>query len=551
MTVDIHAQSAQVLAGAFLARATYGAEYIDPEYNLPGDDDAEKNDDYRGYLENQSVGNWRLLDASDLPGFNPQGGSARFTANGLYDARVESLLTDSFDAQGLLAVEGGNTLVLSFRGTDGEDPAVESGQAFTAVGIAAHYQAFESLIDAAHDYLAAHPEITNMVVSGHSLGGAMADVFALKDADRFRDLRPDGLTIVSLASSGIPEDLPQFLGGIDEDVARIVDRVILETPLGDITVPVIARLNLPADYISISNTDDRAHFPNDFPDIPEDFGLVPIAALKDNLQFGGGLLFDVPNIGNSDVQYYDVLEHPFDFRGMGAMHNSSLIWTNLQALLGDGLFAYYGTQAITMGVTNYNRVSDYDGSPIALFEGYLERGDPFDKHDFGINTLTGTAAFDYILGLAGNDAIDGQLGSDLLSGGVGNDIISGGAGNDRLLGGQGLDDLWGGANGDRFAYMAVPESLLGKTRDVIHDFGRAEGDKLMLHDLDAVASVTGNQDFSFIGGGNFTGEGQVRAVQLGADTVLRFNTGGTLVADMEILLKNVMASSFTAADFIL
>lgn len=551
MSVDIIAQSAQLLAGAFLARATYGAEYIDPQYNLPNDDDAEKNDDYRGYVESQTQGNWHLLDASDLPGFDSRGGDARFTSGGLYDARVVAPTTNTFDAQGLLAVEGGNTLVLSFRGTDGMDPAAEGGQAFTGAGLAAHYEAFAPLIDAAYAYLATHAEITDVVVSGHSLGGALVDVFTLKDAERFRDLRPGGLTLVSLASSGIPTDLPQFLDGIDPDAANIVQEVILHTPLGDITVPVIESLNLPDDYISISNTHDRTHFPNEFPDIPEDFGLIPIAPLKDNLQFGGDLLFDVPNIGNSDVQYYDPLEHPFDFRGMGAMHNSSLIWTNLQGLLRDGLFWNYQDQSIIVGVTNYNRVADNDGSPIALYEGYLELQNPTIKNDNGDRPLIGTANYDYILGFAGRDRLAGMEGSDLLSGGDGDDVMTGDAGNDRLLGGQGLDRLWGGGNGDRFVYGAISESLIGKTRDVINDFSQSEGDKLLLRGIDAMASLEGDQDFTFIGSGRFTAEGQINAVQLGDDTILRFNTRGSLVADMAVLLSNVDASLLTGADFIL
>jgi hypothetical protein len=145
MTVDIVQDSEQVLAGAFLARAAYGGEYIDQDFNLPGDDDAEKADDYRGYLASQSGGNWQLLDQSDLPAFDERGGDAKFTSGGLYNARVYAGFDNTFDAQGLLAVEGGDTLVLAFRGTDGKDPAIGDGQTFTGNGLAANYEAFEPL----------------------------------------------------------------------------------------------------------------------------------------------------------------------------------------------------------------------------------------------------------------------------------------------------------------------------------------------------------------------------------------------------------------------
>jgi pimeloyl-ACP methyl ester carboxylesterase len=195
MAFDIREYASQVLAGAFLARAVYGGEYIQPEYDLGPDDDAEKADDYRGYLA--SVGSWSVWDDTDITHVINLGADAKFTGGGLYNARVE--LTNTFDAQALVAVENCSRLVLAFRGTDGKDPAL-TGQAFTGEGLASHYEAFAPLIDALYDYMVNHPEITEIVVSGHSLGGALVDVFTLTDAERFRALRPDGLTLVSLGS---------------------------------------------------------------------------------------------------------------------------------------------------------------------------------------------------------------------------------------------------------------------------------------------------------------------------------------------------------------
>src|SRR5215218_6907668 len=104
MTISIVTNVQQVLTGAFMARATYGAEYIAPEFGVDGDNDAEKADDYRGYLASQG---FDLLDDTDLPTFDNKGGDARFTTGGLYDARVNTLTTNSFDAQGLLSVKDG------------------------------------------------------------------------------------------------------------------------------------------------------------------------------------------------------------------------------------------------------------------------------------------------------------------------------------------------------------------------------------------------------------------------------------------------------------
>ena len=548
MALDLVANSENVLTGMFLARAIYGAEYIDSAFWAGGDNDAEKADDYRGYVESQ--GNWKVLDESDFASFNDRGGEAGFTRNGLYDAKVYGPGSSSYDAQGLLSVKDGGTLVLTFRGTDGKDPAVENGQAFTGAGLSSHYKAFRPLINAAYQYLQDHPGITDVVVSGHSLGGALADVFALTDAARFRELRPDGLSIVSVASSGIPKDLPFYLGGIDQDAATLVDKVIVDVFGVEFVTQEIRKLHLPDDYISISNTEDRAHFADDFPDIPEDFGLVPIITLKDNLQFGGETLFRVPNIDNSDVQYYPVFSHPIDFRGMGAQHNSSLLWANLQGLLSDGLIEFYDGQDLTAGITDYNRVPDYNGKPVALFFGYLQLNNPNIINDRGTRALTGRDGGDYILGLDGSDTMDGGGGADLLSGGKGNDRIQGGNGVDVLSGGLGGDVLKGGGASDTFHYGAVRESLAGGDADEVHGFETAS-DLIDVSNIDAEAGRAKNQSFDIIGSGGFNDEGQVRVIQIGDDTLLLFNTKGSGGAEMEILLRNVNAASIDAGNFIL
>ncbi len=600
MSVDIVGQAGEVLAGAFLARAVYGGEYIDAAFNVGGDNDAELADDYRGYLASQGQSQWQLLSAADLPTFNNLGGDATFTAGGLYNARVDTGLTNSFDAQGLLAVQG-DTLVLTFRGTDGKDPAVQSGQAFTGNALAENYKAFRPLIDAARDYLAAHSEIHNVVVSGHSLGGAMADIFALTDATDFRALRPDGLTIVSLASSGVAPDLPQYLGGIDPAFATIEKKTVISAFGIKIKLPFITSLTLPSDYISIADNEDRVRFAKNFPDIPEAAGLVPIVTLKDNLHFGADTVIDNPNIGNTDVIYQDPLDHPLDFRGMGAAHNSALMWANLQGLLNDALRLHYTGQHLIFGLTDYNAVPDWDGSPVKLFEGYVDRDAFHNDWDQGARNLIGTAAADYIMGLSGNDRIAGGAGSDLLSGGTGNDTLDysasptgvtinlatstasggdaagdvisgfesivgsagndvltgnggvnrliGAGGNDQLAGGVGTDTLIGGSGADTFIFRALSHSAVGAKHDVITDFNPAQGDHIDLSAIDA-KSGAGNDAFGFIGTAGFSNAaGELRYVTSGTSTIIQGDVDGNGFADFEILLATVVA--LVVADFIL
>ncbi len=257
----------------------------------------------------------------------------------------------------------------------------------------------------------------------------------------------------------------------------------------------------------------------------------------------------MPNLTNSDVQYYDPLEHPFDFRGMGAEHNSSLLWTNLEALVHDDLFRFYGSQNLIAGITDYYAVPDYDGSPIALYEGYIYRDDVTAKDDSGFYSLFGTAKADFILGMAGRDRLLGAAGADCLSGGNGTDTILGGRGNDMISGGKGADVLTGNLGADRFCFTGTVQST-GRSIDAITDF--TDGvDLIDVSVIDASASAFGIQDFVFQTGPSFTGEGQIRAVQLSnGDTELRFNTSSAAGAEMTIVLRNVDAATISLADFI-
>ena len=547
MAVNIFTQSQDLLAGIFVARSTYGGEYIDPAYNVGGDNDAELADDYRGYLASQG---WNILTEVELPTFDDNGGKATFTSGGLYNAKVKFGIEDTFDSQGLLAVNG-DTLVLAFRGTDREDPLVEDGQTFIGASLAAHYKAFKPLINAAYDFLVAHPEVEKVVVTGHSLGGALVDVFTLADAARFRDLRPDGLTMVSLGSTGLPEDIAEHITITDPDAAVIGQKVIGEVLGVEITIDVIESLTPPADYVSIANNQDRAHFPNDFPDVPEDFGLAPIVTLKDNLHFGADLVFHNPNISNSDVIYMDPLENPLDFRGLGAEHNSALLYANLQGLDADPLLKFFTGQKLIFGVTDYNELPDWNGTPIQLFDGYIYIDDTANDHDKGAFSLIGNTLADYILGLSGSDRLEGKGGRDLLSGGKGDDVLLGGGGADFLAGGLGRDVLTGGAKADRFVFTDIAESAPDGLRDVISDFRAADLDRIDVSAIDAKAGTGGNQAFVFVGDSGFTAEGQIRAYQFGDDTIVQFNTSGAGGSDMSIRLKGFLADTLTPGDFIL
>jgi Ca2+-binding RTX toxin-like protein len=156
-----------------------------------------------------------------------------------------------------------------------------------------------------------------------------------------------------------------------------------------------------------------------------------------------------------------------------------------------------------------------------------------------------------------NDVIVGGLAANYLIGFAGNDTLDGGASADLLEGGLGADTMTGGAASDRFIFRNVTESgTTAATRDIITDFtvnlaaSTAFVDRIDLNVIDAQAGTAGNQAFTFING-NFTAEGQVRAVQSGAHTIIEVNTTGASGAEMSIQLSNFTATSLTAADFVL
>ena len=110
--------------------------------------------------------------------------------------------------------------------------------------------------------------------------------------------------------------------------------------------------------------------------------------------------------------------------------------------------------------------------------------------------------------------------------------------------------MTGGAGADRFVFSSLLDSTSStSTCDIITDFVWGI-DKIDMSAFDASQSLVGIQDFVFVGTGTFTAEGQVRAVQSGANTILQFNSTGDLNPDMIVTLNNVTASALTVDIFL-
>jgi Ca2+-binding RTX toxin-like protein len=138
--------------------------------------------------------------------------------------------------------------------------------------------------------------------------------------------------------------------------------------------------------------------------------------------------------------------------------------------------------------------------------------------------------------------------------GASDDTLIAGALNDTLYGGLGADLLTGNAGNDVFRYDSHTEST-ATSRDHILDL--TTGDKIDLSRVDANSLTAGNQAFSFIGSGAFTGTGAASAGQLraqfvsGNDWLIQGDRNGDGVVDMEILVTTGDAHTIIASDFFL
>jgi Ca2+-binding RTX toxin-like protein len=113
------------------------------------------------------------------------------------------------------------------------------------------------------------------------------------------------------------------------------------------------------------------------------------------------------------------------------------------------------------------------------------------------DSLTGNTGSNKLSGGDGNDQLNGVAGNDLISGGDGDDRLIGGQGNDQLNGGAGKDMLTGGDGADTFLFTTISDST-SVAPDKITDFSWSEGDYIDLSQIDANATLDGDQAFSFV-----------------------------------------------------
>ena len=122
-----------------------------------------------------------------------------------------------------------------------------------------------------------------------------------------------------------------------------------------------------------------------------------------------------------------------------------------------------------------------------------------------LNSFTGTADDEWLVGGNGNESLSADAGDDILMGGGGNDTLDGGAGHDDLFGGAGDDLLRGGLGDDTYYWSG-------------HEAGN-----------DTIWDESGSNTLVIQAPG-FTLDGQ----RAGSDLVLKTYLGGTVTSSVTV-----------------
>lgn len=131
------------------------------------------------------------------------------------------------------------------------------------------------------------------------------------------------------------------------------------------------------------------------------------------------------------------------------------------------------------------------------------------------------------------------------------DVLIGGAGANQLEGAGGFDDLTGGGGADRFVFSRPEDAAVSASSfDLVFDFSRGQGDRIVLTAMDANVTVTGNQAFGFIGRAEFSGRaGQVRYDVLEDGVMVSGDVNGDGIADFRFGVLGL--AGLRGADFLL
>ena len=509
-----------ILAAVNLAARAYS----DAHHNESSDYESRVND------VNDAVENWSPLPTELLFFTVPEGQELKKMADVTrFDNEHASV------SLGLTMLDGKRTLGVAFEGTNfplmDVDPQQRHDLLDDAVNVDRHYDLLEGFLSHVHDF-AEDPNnnIEQILVTGHSLGGSMAQMFmsqyGVTDNEYIGFTFGQPGTLSKPEEGNLPadrfinflhsEDAVPFLGTVNNDsklktaglLVDIFDSVLdyVTSGLSDALIETLSSLDVfssptsdaIADFLRILLGGDSA-IPigtelNAYEDLAEFFdfeGDDKVQQLKEEFDYAMGraeyqvlgklavILADYPGGGINTASF---AEHALFFSNDS---NAEVNYKNsilmLEKELGDAVLRDGGRFQVG---TSGNDSLSVSQSPITTVITVAGDGDDtisilddvFDKYPY---QYYGGKGADKIHAGAGNNSINGGEGNDELKGGYGNDTLYGDSGNDTLYGeGQlfslifgGNDSLYGGTGNDELYGQSGDDILNGGSGSDLLDGG--------------------------------------------------------------------------------
>jgi serralysin len=362
-----------------------------------------------------------LAYVDDQPQYQQQVQGLLNTVGYRIDRTFDDPKTD-FHALGLVSLTPDKAPVLVFRGTNsiGDDPSLTDKNAIGLPQFQANKQAFGDWLNQVSQDTTKNPNRLPPDITGHSLGGALAQLAAAEFTPIIGD-------IVTFNSPGISQaivDAFKQKGGTTKNVTHFIIN-------GDI-VSLAGENLLPGKVILESYTTpildptlvlDKHNVRDLFTSPPPGFSTQQISVEQ----------FTNPNFTYSDADFYKLkvglsvalppIAQALNARG------------NVEAIRKSDGFSYLGF------IQQLRTVLSPTTNQILVGDNLDDQGSGFGGNDT-------------LFGYGGNDNLNGNVGNDLINGGKGNDILLGGKGDDTLIGGTGNDVLTGGSGKDVFVFAS-------------------------------------------------------------------------------------------------
>ena len=267
----------------------------------------------------------------------------------------------------------------------------------------------------------------HIVITGHSLGGAMAQLVSAK---YYLDTNK-AIPTMAIDGPGVLTLLEQLQGySLDaKDFSHIVNFCTEGDPVGDFAGEYHVGLTVPMLY-DLARGDDPGELPN--------YRIFMEAFQK------------ATGIENIRLDRHEIGQQIDLFDG------TSFSYPENQVIMDENQTIFRSTSDKKEIIIGNNLGNELHGNNQSS---YIVGGS-------GDDLIIGGAADDFIAGGAGNDRIFGGTGNNILYGGDGDDYLEGGQGNDELYGGKGNDTLvWTGGNDSLYGQSGNNQYILGKSQN--------------------------------------------------------------------------------------